>query len=65
VESSHRVLIRDIAGEDPPNDRFYEGTQASATGATLGDTGVRSTVYASGDAAVGDLLALGITVVSS
>lgn len=61
VESSHRVLIRDIAGANPPNDRFYEGTQPSATSAAPGDTGQRSTVYASGDAAVSDLLALGIT----
>src|SRR5260370_10324111 len=36
IESGHRVLIRDIAGEDPPNDRFFEG-----------DTGTPSTVLRS------------------
>lgn len=60
IECEHRVLIRDIAGLNPPNDRFFEGNQAPAQGAQLGDTGVRSTVYATGDAAVAALVALGI-----
>jgi hypothetical protein len=25
IECEHRVLINDIMGVDPPNDRFYEG----------------------------------------
>jgi Ferritin-like domain len=61
IECEHRVLIRDIAGEDPPNDRFYEGDVASPPSGQLGDTGARSTVYATGDAAVAALLAVGIT----
>jgi ferritin-like protein len=60
VECEHRVLIRDIAGENPPNDRFFEGDQAPGQGTQLGNTGERSTVYSSGDAAVDALLALGI-----
>jgi ferritin-like protein len=64
VECEHRVLIRDIAGEDPPNNRFYEGDVGSPPSGALGDTGVRSTVYATGDDAVSALLALGITPVS-
>ena len=60
VECEHRVLIRDIAGEDPPNNRFYEGDVGSPPTGVLGDTGVRSTVYASGNDAVNALLALGI-----
>src|SRR5713226_280177 len=65
VECEHRVLIRDIAGLTPPNDRFFEGDQsATPPDTTLGNTGVRSTVYASGDAAVNALLALGITPIS-
>ena len=60
VECAHRVLIRDIAGEDPPNDRFYEGTLVPPSNA-LGDTGQRSTVYAAASDAVNALLALGIT----
>jgi len=63
VECEHRVLIRDIAGEDPPNDRFFEG-DIGAQSNTLGNTGARSTVYASAGVAVNALLALGITVVS-
>jgi hypothetical protein len=63
VECEHRVLIRDIAGEDPPNDRFYEGDIGAPSG-DLGNTGQRSTVYATASDAVGDLLALGITPVS-
>jgi Ferritin-like domain len=63
VECEHRVLIRDIAGEDPPNDRFYEGDIGSPSN-DLGNTGVRSTVYATASDAVNDLLALGITPVN-
>jgi hypothetical protein len=61
VECEHRVLIRDIAGEDPPNNRFYEGDVGSPPTGALGDTGVRSTVYTTGGDAVSALLALGIT----
>jgi hypothetical protein len=60
IECEHRVLIRDIAGEDPPNNRFYEGDVGAPPSNALGDTGQRSTVYASGDDAVNALLALGI-----
>jgi len=63
VECEHRVLIRDIAGENPPNDRFFEG-DIEAPSSTLGNTGTRSTVYASAGDAVNALLALGITPVS-
>jgi hypothetical protein len=63
VECEHRVLIRDIAGEDPPNDRFYEGDIGAPSG-DLGNTGVRSTVYATAGDAVNALLALGIAPVS-
>lgn len=63
IECEHRVLIRDIAGEDPPNDRFFEGDVGS-TSNVLGNTGARSTVYASGADAVNALLALGITAIS-
>ena len=63
VECEHRVLIRDIAGEDPPNDRFFEGDTGAPSGA-LGNTGTRSTVYASSQDAVNALLALGIMPVS-
>ncbi len=61
VECEHRVLIRDIAGLDPPNDRFFEGDVATPPSGLLGDTGVRSTVYATASDAVNALLALGIT----
>ena len=61
IECEHRVLIRDIAGEDPPNDRVYEGDVAAPPSGAPGDTGVRSTVYATGDDAVAALVALGIT----
>jgi len=61
VECEHRVLIRDIAALDPPNDRFYEGDVATPPSGLLGDTGVRSTVYATASDAVNALLALGIT----
>ena len=63
IECEHRVLIRDIAGENPPNDRSFEG-DVGAPGTTLGNTGARSTVYASAGDAVNALLALGITPVS-
>jgi ferritin-like protein len=63
IECEHRVLIRDIAGLNPPNDRFYEGSLGSA-GSDLGNTGTPSVVYATGDAAVAALGALGITAVS-
>jgi hypothetical protein len=63
VECEHRVLIRDIAGEDPPNDRFFEG-DIGAPSSMLGNTGTRSTVYAIAEDAVNALLALGITPVS-
>jgi hypothetical protein len=61
VECEHRVLIRDIAAQSPPNDRFYEGDVGSPPTGVLGDAGTRSTVYASADEAVAALLALGIT----
>jgi hypothetical protein len=61
IECEHRVLIRDIAGQDPPNNRFYEGNVAAPPSNTLGDTGQRSTVYPTGNDAVNALLALGIT----
>jgi ferritin-like protein len=64
IECEHRVLIRDIAGLNPPNDRFYEGDVGSPPSGVLGDTGTRSVVYPSGDAAVGALVALGVTPVS-
>jgi hypothetical protein len=64
IECEHRVLIRDIAALNPPNDRFYEGDVASPPSGTLGDTGARSVVYASGDAAVAALVAHGVTPVS-
>lgn len=60
IECEHRVLIRDIAGLNPPNDRFFEGDRAPGQGTQVGNTGVRSTVYPSGAAAVDALLALGI-----
>jgi len=63
VECEHRVLIRDIAGEDPPNDRFFEGDIGTPNN-TLGNTGARSTVYATAADAVNALLALGIAPVS-
>lgn len=60
IECEHRVLIRDIAGEDPPNDRWFEGGITMPNG-TLGNTGVRSTVYATGNDAVTALVSLGIS----
>jgi ferritin-like protein len=61
IECEHRVLINDIAGMDPPNDRFYEGDVLSPPSGVLGDTGARSTVYATAGDAVNALLALGIS----
>lgn len=60
IECEHRVLINDIMGIDPPNDRFYEGGLVATSG-VLGDTGNRSVVYATAADAVIALLALGIT----
>lgn len=60
VESAHRVLLREIAGDDPPNDRYFEGDITSAD-STLGNTDVRATVYTSAGDAVNALLALGIS----
>ena len=60
IECEHRVLINDIMAVSPPNDRFYEGDLVPAAG-SLGDTGVRSTVFVSAGDAVAALLALGIT----
>ncbi len=61
IECEHRTLINDIAGGDPPNDRFYEGDVAAPPSGALGDTGARSTVYATAGDAVGALVGLGIT----
>jgi len=59
IECEHRVLINDIMGITPPNDRFYEGnTITPARSGVSGDMGVRSTVYSNGDAAVTDLAKL-------
>ena len=60
IECEHRVLINDIMGVSPPNNRFYEGHVASPPTGALGDTGMRSTVYATAGDAVNALLALGI-----
>jgi Ferritin-like domain len=59
IECEHRVLINDIAGIDPPNDRFYEGDAVAPSGA-FGDTGARSVVYATAGDAVNALVGLGI-----
>lgn len=61
IECEHRVLINDIAGVSPPNDRFYEGDVLSPPSGALGDTGARSTVYATGGDAVNALVALGLS----
>lgn len=61
IECEHRVLINDIMGVAPPNDRFYEGGVAAPPSGALGDTGARSTVYATATDAVNALLALGIS----
>jgi len=60
IECEHRVLINDIAGVSPPNDRFYEGDAVAPSGA-VGDTGARSTVFGTAGDAVNALLALKIT----
>ncbi len=62
IECEHRVLIRDIAGLTPPNDRFFEGDQPTTDlqGVSLGNTGSRSIEFTSGGDAVFALLALGI-----
>jgi hypothetical protein len=54
------VLINDIGGIDPPNDRFYEGDVLSPSSGVLGDTGARSVVYATASDAVNALVGLGI-----
>ena len=59
IECEHRVLINDIMAISPPNDRFYEGNIGASSG-DLGNTGTRSTVYATAGDAVTALLALGI-----
>jgi Ferritin-like domain len=61
IECEHRVLINDIAGISPPNNRFYEGDVLSPPSGALGDSGARSTVYASAGDAVNALLALHLT----
>lgn len=61
IECEHRVLINDIMGVAPPNDRFYEGDVAAPPSGALGDTGMRSTVYEKAGDAVNALLALKIT----
>ncbi len=63
IQCEHRVLIRDIAGLNPPNDRFYEGSVGSPSN-ELGNTGTPSVVYATGDAAVTALVTLGVNPVS-
>ena len=60
IECEHRVLINDIMGVSPPNDRFYEGDVLSPPSGAVGDTGTRSVVYATAGDAVKALLALGI-----
>ncbi len=64
VECEHRVLIRDIATLTPPNDRDFEGTTLGADGSGTPTSSNGSTVYGTGDEAVGALLALGITPIS-
>ena len=61
IECEHRVLINDIAGIDPPNDRFYEGDVLSPPSGALGDSGARSQVYATAGDAVNALVGLGIS----
>jgi hypothetical protein len=60
IECEHRVLINDIGGIDPPNDRFYEGDVLSPPSGVLGDTGARSVVYVTAGDAVNALVGLGI-----
>ena len=61
IECEHRVLINDIMGISPPNDRFYEGDVAAPPSGAQGDTGARSVVYATAGDAVHALVALGIS----
>ena len=61
IECEHRVLINDIAGVSPPNNRFYEGDVLSPPSGAFGDTGPRSTVYGTAGDAVNALLALGLS----
>lgn len=61
IECEHRVLINDIAGVDPPNNRFYEGDVLAPPSGALGDTGTRSTVFATAADAISALVALGIS----
>jgi hypothetical protein len=61
IECEHRVLINDIAGVNPPNDRFYEGDVLAPPSGSLGDTGARSQVYATAGDAVNALVGLGIS----
>jgi len=61
IECEHRVLINDIAGVSPPNDRFYEGDVLSPPSGKAGDTGTRSRVYAAAGDAVNALLGLGLS----
>ena len=61
IECEHRVLINDIAGIDPPNDRFCEGDVLSPPSGALGDSGARSQVYATAGDAVNALVGLGIS----
>jgi len=61
IECEHRVLINDLSGVTPPNDRFYEGPVAPpAVPPAFGDSGARSTLYSTSNDAVGALLALNI-----
>jgi hypothetical protein len=61
IECEHRVLINDIAGVSPPNDRFYEGDVLSPPSGAVGDTGARSQVYPTAGDAVTALVGLGIS----
>jgi hypothetical protein len=61
IECEHRVLINDIAGVSPPNDRFYEGDVLAPASGALGDSGARSQVYAAAGDAVNALVGLGIS----
>jgi len=61
IECEHRVLINDIAGVNPPNDRFYEGDVLSPPSGAFGDSGARSRVFATAGDAVNALVGLGIS----
>ena len=61
IECEHRVLINDIAGVSPPNNRFYEGDVLAPPSGAIGDTGPRSVVYATAADAVNALVGLGIS----